>query len=141
MLYSCNKVVFLLEETSQSPGTGDRERLGAEWAVLPSTPTVAETGNALGRAGAALQVCSRKWPGSHQSRQASQGYWASCASALRIWTKAVHELTAVFLAVHSQPILQVRESYPEATVQANQKGVLGSRRGRIHRGHDFFSPD
>lgn len=71
MLYSCNKVVFLLEETSQSPGTGDRERLGTEWAVLPSTPAVAETGNALGWEGAALQVCSRKWPGVHWLKQKS----------------------------------------------------------------------
>lgn len=51
MLYSCNKAVFLLEETSRTPGTGDRERLGTEWAVLPSRPTVPETGNALGRTG------------------------------------------------------------------------------------------
>lgn len=54
MLYSCNKVVFLLEETSQTPGTGDWERLGTE-SKPPSRPTVAETGNALGRNGAALQ--------------------------------------------------------------------------------------
>lgn len=35
MLYSCNNInVTNLEETSRTPGTGDRERLGTEGAVL-----------------------------------------------------------------------------------------------------------
>ena len=39
ILYSFNKVVFLLNEMSQTLGTEDRSRLGTEWTVLPSRPT------------------------------------------------------------------------------------------------------
>lgn len=57
MLYSCNKVVFLLKGMSQTLGTGDGDRLGTQWAVLPPRPAVAETGTALGPDKAVLRVC------------------------------------------------------------------------------------
>lgn len=74
MLYSFNKVVFLLKEMSQALGTGDGARLGTEWAEFPSRPTVAKIGNALGLVRAALQICSGKMAvsGLAQSKSAKQ---------------------------------------------------------------------